>query len=86
MDVEIVDTETGERVKGVKFITAEYNGNMLVDVSYFLEYGVSKTYKVLYKGKEIPQMRELRSGRLITDSTVTLDASMPQLLQFKIVS
>jgi len=82
MDVEIVDVETGERVEGVKFIYTDYDGKKLVDVSYFGEYGVTKRYKILYKGQEIPEMRELRSGRLIKDSIVELDASMPQLLQF----
>ncbi len=82
MKIEVVDAETGEKPKGVKFIYTTYEGKMLVDVSYFREYGVTKAFKVLCNGKEIPEMRELRSGRLIKDSIVELDASMPQLLQF----
>ena len=86
MDFDVVDAETGERVKdfGVKFLYTEYEGKMLLDISHFGDYGVTHKYKVLYKGEPVTEMRELRSGRLIKDSIVEMDASMPQLLQFDI--
>ena len=80
--IKIIDPETGKTPEGVKIVYTEYNGKMLLDVSYFMLYGVTKRYKVLYNGEEISGMRELRSGKLITDSVVELEASMPQLLQF----
>lgn len=84
MVIDIIDEETEKTAEALMFKYTEYEGKMLLDVSYYGDYGVDKTYKVLYNGKEIPSMRELRSGRLITDSTVTLDASTPQLLQFDV--
>ena len=88
MKIQLVDAETGELPDFVlhdfPFLYNEYNGKLLVDVSFYGDYGVKKKYKVLYNGKEVTTMRELRSGRLIKDGIVEFDAATPQLLSINL--
>lgn len=82
MDIQLIDAQTGELTRATTFLYTAYKGKMLLDISFYGDYNVNKSYKVLYNGKEVKTMRELRSGRLIEDGIVELDASTPQLLQF----
>ncbi len=84
MKIQLVDAETGELTTATAFLYNEYNGKLLVDVSFYGDYGVKRKYKVLYNGKEVTTMRELRSGRLIKDGTVEFDAATPQLLSINL--
>lgn len=84
MKVQLVDAQTGELTKSTAFLYTEYNGKLLLDVSYYGDYDAKKTFKVIYNGTEVTKMRELRSGKLITDGIAEIEAETPLLLSFEV--
>ncbi len=59
-DVVLVDTETGKAPEKVEWLYNEYDGKMIVNVINYDE-NSDKTFKVLYKGNEVGELKELRS-------------------------
>ena len=84
MTVQLIDADTGEITKSTAFLYTQYGDNMLLDVSYYGDYNDKKSFKVIYNGHEITNMRELRSGKLITNSVAEVEAETPLLLSFKL--
>lgn len=77
------DAETGEKIDKTEWAYAEYNGNIIVNI---LNYEWSdKRVKLEYKGKEIENFAELRSGEKYED-TITLSPYTPALVKVNGIS
>ena len=81
-DVMLIDEETGEKVYGVEWSYAEYNGNIVVNIiNYHNDTGGDKTVKIMYKGNEVKEYTELRKAENISGE-LTLKPYCPVLVQF----
>lgn len=78
-DVVLIDVVTGKKVDGIEWAYAEYNGKIIVNI---LNYDRVNSYevKILYKGNEINDYKELRSNENMS-GTLTLKPYQPVLLQ-----
>ena len=78
--VRLVDAKTGLPPRNVEWISAYYNGKLLVNVCNFGDYDDVKNLNVYVRGEKVGTMQELRFNQMI-DTTVAVDPGKPLLLQ-----
>ena len=74
------DADSGDKIDTTEWSYAEHNGKIVVNVVNY-EWGKNKTVKIVYKGKEVENFKELRSNEDHT-TTITLNAYEPVLIEF----
>lgn len=83
-EVVLVDAETGKTPENVEWLYTEYNGKILLSVLYYsYEEETSRTFKLMYKGKEIGEVKELRSDKN-QKAPYTVTPYEPVLYEFEI--
>ena len=81
-DVVLVNADTNEPVDNIEWMYTEYNGNILLNMMDYVEDASHNTnIKILYKGKEITQYKDLRDD-VDMSGTLNLKSFRPMLLQF----
>lgn len=77
--VTITDANTGSVIYGVNYTTAEYDGNLLINICDY-DYAGDKVIDVRYNGEKIGTATELRSGAEVDASRISLEPYYPILL------
>lgn len=80
-DVMLIDVATGQKVEDIEWSYTNHNGKTIVNIVNYHE-TTARQVKVLYCGKEVQTMKELRSGEVTDNGILEVKPYQPLLVSF----
>ncbi len=81
--IVLIDAETNQPVENVEYLGVDYDGRTIVNMVNYNDWGVNKKVKILHNGVEVAKSYDLRTDTSY-GNTVTLEPSVPQLIELNI--